>query len=76
MSNLIADPGHGHSPAAWTGVILILIAFIVGTVAFCLNMPVIVWFSAAGVLVAIFVWWLLVRLGLGVNGSRVSEKAY
>ena len=25
MSNPIADPGHGHSPAAWTAVIIMLV---------------------------------------------------
>ena len=36
MTNPIADPGHGHSPAAWTGVIIMLAGFTIGTLAFCL----------------------------------------
>ena len=34
MSTEHADPGHGHSPAAWTSVIIMLIAVTIGTVAF------------------------------------------
>ena len=34
MSTEHADPGHGHSPAAWTSVTIMLIAFVIGTVAF------------------------------------------
>ena len=26
MSNHIGDPGHGHSPAAWTAVVIMLVA--------------------------------------------------
>ena len=31
MSNPIGDPGHGHSPAAWTAVIIMLVAIAIGT---------------------------------------------
>ena len=40
------DPGHGHSPAAWTAVIIMLVAFTIGTVAFCLDIAWLVWASA------------------------------
>ena len=36
MTNPIADPGHGHSPAAWTAVIIMLAGFTLATLAFCL----------------------------------------
>jgi len=41
-----SDPGHGHSPAAWTAVIVMIIAFAIGTVAFFLNVQWLVWASA------------------------------
>ena len=40
MSNPIGDPGHGHSPAAWTAVIIMLVAVAIGTFFFFLDMPV------------------------------------
>ncbi|MET0353689.1 MAG: HGxxPAAW family protein, partial [Plantibacter flavus] len=30
MSTDPSDPGHGHSPAAWTAVIIMLVAFAAG----------------------------------------------
>ena len=33
MSNPLADPGHGHSPAAWTTVLIMLVGLSIGTVA-------------------------------------------
>ena len=27
MSHTNGDPGHGHSPAAWTAVVIILVGF-------------------------------------------------
>jgi len=45
MANPIADPGHGHSPAAWTAVVIMLFGFTLGTVFFCLDLPVGVWVS-------------------------------
>jgi len=32
--NTQSDPGHGHSPAAWAAVIIMLIAIALGTLAF------------------------------------------
>ena len=37
MSTEHADPGHGHSPAAWTAVVIMLLAITIGTVAFFLG---------------------------------------
>ena len=46
MSNNIGDPGHGHSPAAWTAVVIMLVAVTLGTVFYWFDMPVLVWASA------------------------------
>ncbi len=37
MSNPIGDPGHGHSPAAWTAIIIMLVAITIGTFFFFLK---------------------------------------
>jgi hypothetical protein len=70
------DPGHGHSPAAWTSVTIMLIAFVIGTVAFFLDLQWLVWASAALLVVGALVGWVLARAGYGVGGSKVSEKAH
>ncbi|MGO3663017.1 HGxxPAAW family protein, partial [Microbacterium gubbeenense] len=37
MTNPIGDPGHGHSPAAWTAILIMLVAVSIGTVALYLD---------------------------------------
>lgn len=76
MSNPIGDPGHGHSPAAWTAVVIMLLAITVGTVAFFLEMAWLVWVSAALVLVGAVVGWAMARAGYGVNGPKYTPKAH
>lgn len=76
MANPIADPGHGHSPAAWTAVVIMLIGFTAGTLFFCLEQPVLVWISAVVVVVGAIVGWVLAKAGYGVKGPKYSPKAH
>lgn len=76
MSTEHVDPGHGHSPAAWTAVTIMLVAITIGTIAFFFDTPWLVWASAALLLVGILVGWMLARAGYGVGGSKVAEKAH
>ncbi|MEX1079182.1 MAG: DUF6704 family protein [Homoserinimonas sp.] len=73
MSEDTSEPGHGHSPAAWTAVIIMLIAFAIGTLGFWLDLPAVVWGSAGLVVVGGIVGWLMVRAGYGVGGSRTMS---
>lgn len=76
MSNPIADPGHGHSPAAWTAVIIMLVAFAIGVVAFWFDLAWLVW-GCAGLLVAgLIVGWALSKAGYGVNGPKYTPKEH
>jgi len=68
------EPGEGNSPAAWTAVIIMLVGFAIGTVAFFLDQPVIVWSSAALVVVGLIVGGVLSKLGYGVNGPKYVPK--
>jgi len=74
MTHDNSDPGHGNSPAAWTAVIIMLVAFTIGTVAFFFSIAWLVWASAALVLVGLIVGVVLARMGYGVGGSRYVTK--
>lgn len=76
MSTEHEDPGHGHSPAAWTSVIIMLAAFVIGTVAFFLDVQWLVWASVALLLIGLVVGWVLARAGYGVGGAKVAERAH
>lgn len=72
------DPGenHGNSPAAWTAVVIMLVAFALGTIAFCLVIPVLVWISAVILILGLLTGWVLKRMGYGVGGHRYVPKAH
>ena len=74
MTHDNSDPGHGNSPAAWTAVIIMLVAFTIGTVAFFFSIAWLVWASAGLVVVGLIVGIVLARLGYGVSGSRYVPK--
>ena len=74
MSTETADPGHGHSPAAWTAVTIMLIGFTVGTFAFWFELAWLVWVAAGIVVVGIIVGWALARAGYGVGGAKVAPS--
>ncbi|GAA1693608.1 hypothetical protein GCM10009808_08400 [Microbacterium sediminicola] len=76
MSNPIADPGHGHSPAAWTAVVIMLLAVALGTVFFCFNMPILVWACVGLLVVGALVGWIMAKAGYGVNGPKYTPKAH
>jgi len=76
MSNNIGDPGHGHSPAAWTAVVIMLVAVSLGTLFYFLDMPVLVWASAALLVVGAIVGWAMSKAGYGVNGSKYVAKEH
>ena len=76
MSAESTDQGHGHSPAAWTAVTVMLIAFTIGTVAFWLDLAWLVWASAALLVVGALLGWILARAGYGVNGAKYIPKGH
>jgi hypothetical protein len=64
------EPGHGDSVASWTTVIIIMVAVTAGTLFFYLNVPVLVYASAALLVVGLVIGWILKRAGYGVGGSK------
>lgn len=71
-----SDPGHGNSPAAWTAVTIMLVALAVGTLAFFLDMPWLVWTSVVFVVVGLLVGWIMAKAGYGVGGSKYTPKEH
>ncbi|QKJ19516.1 DUF6704 family protein [Microbacterium hominis] len=76
MSNPIGDPGHGHSPAAWTAVVIMLVAVAIGTTAFFFEVVWLVWASAVLVVIGLVVGWAMAKAGYGVNGPKYTPKAH
>ncbi|GAA1911479.1 hypothetical protein GCM10009775_00090 [Microbacterium aoyamense] len=76
MSDDISDPGHGHSPAAWTAVVIMLVAVTLGTLFYWFDMPVLVWASAGLLVVGAIVGWAMAKAGYGVKGPKYSPKAH
>lgn len=76
MSNDIADPGEGHSPAAWTAVIIMLIGVSLATLAFVISNFILVWISLAIILVGALSGWALAKAGYGVNGPKFTPKPH
>lgn len=74
MSIESVEPGHGNSPAAWTAVTIMLVAFVVGTFAFFFEAEWLVWASGGLVLVGLLVGWILAKAGYGVNGPKYASK--
>lgn len=72
MSQNSSDPGHGNSVASWTTVIIILVAFSIGTLFFWFDVPAMVWASAALAAIAPAVGWYLKRAGYGVGGKHTK----
>lgn len=72
MSQNSTDPGHGNSVASWTTVIIILVAFSIGTLFFWFDVPAMVWASAALAAIAPAVGWYLKRAGYGVGGKHTK----
>jgi hypothetical protein len=64
------EPSHGDSVASWTTVIIIMVAVTAGTLFFWFDMPVLVYASAALVVVALVIGWALKAAGYGVGGSK------
>ena len=76
MCNPIGDPGHGHSPAAWTAVIIMLVAVTLGTVFFVMDMPMLVWASVALLFIGWIVGGVMAKIGYGVNGHKYASKQH
>lgn len=62
-----ADPGHGNSKAGWASVIVMIAAFLFGTLFFFLDMPILVWASAGLLVIGAVLWPILAKAGFGLQ---------
>lgn len=76
MSSELDDLGHGHSPAAWVSVIVMLLAFATGTVALFLDSWAGVWASVGLLVIGALLGPILAKLGYGVNGPKYQPKGH
>ena len=79
MNDVTHDPdelGHGHSPAAWTAVVIMLIGVTTGTFFFTTNEPVGVWVSVVIVVAGLLVGWAMAKAGYGVKGPKYVPKGH
>lgn len=66
---------HGSTPAAWTAVVIITIAFVVGTLAVVLGNWPMFWVGVALVVVGGIVGKVMAAMGLGKPGTGRKAKA-
>lgn len=71
-----SDTGHGNSPAAWTAVIIMLVAFAIGTLAFWFDLPWLVIAAAVLCVAGLVTGKVLAVLGYGVGGAKYVSKAH
>ncbi|HEY5224053.1 MAG TPA: DUF6704 family protein [Microbacteriaceae bacterium] len=76
MSTESSDPGHGHSPAAWTAVVIMIIAFVIGVLAFWFVVPWLAVGAAVLVVVGLLVGYVMSKAGYGVNGPKFVSKEH
>ncbi|MER3390129.1 MAG: HGxxPAAW family protein [Microcella sp.] len=74
--NAQSEPGHGHSPAAWTAVTIMLVGFTIGTIAFFFSVAWVVWASAGLVLLGWIIGGVMAKAGYGVQGPRYMPKVH
>lgn len=61
------EPGHGHSVAAWTGTLLLLLSSVLLSVGIFFGWDWATWSGVAVAIVGIGAWW-------GLNAAGYDEK--
>jgi hypothetical protein len=73
MSHNTEESGHGHSIAAWTTTIVVIVAFSIGTFFFFLENAPAVYASAALALAGVVAGYVLKKMGYGVGGQHTKS---
>ncbi|GAA1182565.1 hypothetical protein GCM10009584_25810 [Ornithinimicrobium humiphilum] len=67
------DEDHGHSPAAWTGTIVMLVTSAVACYAAVFGPGWLMWAGIAGFLLGALVWYGMAKAGFGSEGRHASS---
>ena len=68
------EPGHGHSPAAWTAVIVSIAGLSVATMALFLELMIVFYIGLAVFFGGLLMGPLLAAMGYGVRGPKWQPK--
>ena len=69
-----AHDNHGQTPAAWTTVIIIMLAFVVGTLGVMLGNWVMFWVGVGMVILAVVIGKIMQLMGLGAPGTSARDR--
>jgi len=58
---------HGNTPAAWTGVVIILVGFVVGGLGLVIDSWLVFWIGVALVPIAMVIGKVMQRMGMGAE---------
>ncbi len=70
-----AHDSHGSTPAAWTTVILLMVAFLAGTVGLIFDMIWLFWISVGLAVASLIIGKVMSLMGLGSASSRSGSHA-
>ena len=65
---------HGSTPAAWTAVTIVMVAFLVGAVGFLLAQPWVVWVGVALVVVGAAAGKVMQMMGMGAQQEDPIDR--
>ena len=60
---------HGRTPANWTGAIIIMLAFVVGTIGVILAQPIVFWIGVGLVVVGMVTWKVMLGMEAGAEDA-------
>lgn len=70
----VEHDNHGQTPAAWTAVIIVMLAFFVGTLGIVLGQWVMFWIGAGMVVLGGIVGKVMAMAGLGMPRGKTSHS--
>jgi len=72
---MAAQHDHGHTPAAWTGVIIAFVGFCVAGAFMVADQPVGFWAGMGIILLSVVVGGVMKLMGLGSDAQPVARTA-
>jgi hypothetical protein len=65
---------HGNTPAAWTGVTIILIGFVIGGIGMIIDQWTLFWVGVALVPIGAIVGKIMQKMGLGAEPASSASR--